>query len=87
MSEHTPGPWLVDETNGLGIFGIWTDAADRLSTNPMQICSMLQTQNSCGAPKEQRAANGRLIAAAPDLLEACQAFVARSGLTIDHANA
>lgn len=75
---HTPGPWMVDETNALGAYGVWTDYA----THPghdgagygTQICSVTSLSFSLGHAerRSQRDANARLIAAAPDLLAACE---------------
>ena len=53
MTEHTPGPWVVNETRGHAFF---IDAPDH------NICYV-------GRIAE---ADARLIAAAPDLLEACE---------------
>ena len=68
---HTPGPWHVDTTVSLGAYGVWTD----YPTHPghdgagygSQICSMLPVERS---DREQRDADARLIAAAPELLTA-----------------
>ena len=74
--NHTPGPWRVDATVALGAYGVWTDYA----THPghdgagygSQICSMLPTKRT----DKTRDADAKLIAAAPDLLEACQTALA-----------
>jgi hypothetical protein len=64
--SHTPGPWIVDETVALGAYGVWKDV--RHTDEPMQrICSVFDN-NKSDVPREQRDANARLIAAAPDLL-------------------
>lgn len=64
VTPHTPGPWHVlvyvnekDEKFPPHIVGL----GDNYSVA------------DCCAPEETDQANGRLIAAAPDLLEACQA--------------
>lgn len=59
MSKHTPGPWQV--VSG----GISVDGADG-----SLICSM--TEYKKPTPRQQ--ANARLIAAAPELLEAVKAI-------------
>ena len=72
MTGHTPGPWRVDSTVSLGAYGVWT----AYSTHPgydgagyeSPICSMNPAEQLI--PREQRDANARLIAAAPELLEA-----------------
>jgi hypothetical protein len=56
MSEHTPGPWHVGES-GVTVF----------SNDDIRICSA-----GCHPQAEINAANARLIAAAPDLLEALE---------------
>jgi hypothetical protein len=65
MSEKiTPGDWRVDETVALGAYGVWS--------GDKQICRV--RLGSDGAiPREERDANARLIAAAPELLAACKA--------------
>ena len=56
MSKHTPGPW---EADGEGyIFGPGT--------------SMIAETRGWGDDSINEVANARLIAAAPDLLEACK---------------
>jgi hypothetical protein len=63
-AEFTPGPWeAVDSLTVRGPF------AFRDSNKPgVQICSLTHY-----VPATERAANARLIAAAPQLLEACKA--------------
>ncbi len=58
--SHTPGPWEVDSAHG-------TDAVYVLSENHL-IAHVIAHGDGT-----DDAANARLIAAAPDLLEACQA--------------
>lgn len=59
-AQHTPGPWSVEK----GAKGLWI-GADALACRTVAV-----TTNYCG--DEQRLANARLIAAAPELLEAAQ---------------
>lgn len=70
MSEakHTPGPWYC-HPNGYGAYRIKTGQDD---TSPT-LCSR-NYWDSSDSRAEESAANGRLIAAAPDLLEACMAL-------------
>ena len=68
---HTPGPWSI-----VPIFGLCnvTGADDR------SICSTGGYSNNVldsGAVRAENEANARLVAAAPELLAACQAFVDR----------
>lgn len=61
-SKHTPGPWF---TKREGFSTVYVEARLRGST--------IQEVAACGpteAGSEQQEANARLIAAAPDLLEA-----------------
>jgi hypothetical protein len=63
MAGHTPGPWHVAK-GGLG-------REIRADDGPF-IASVYDSTFTYG----ERNANARLLAAAPDLLDACQAFVA-----------
>ena len=66
-AKHTPGPWHIDE-NGSSIS---SDAVTDLA-----LLNMVNVRFSWGgsdfATKSHRLANARLIAAAPELLEALQ---------------
>ena len=70
MSAHTPGPWLVILTST----GEWQVFADKYN---VIICDNVwdHTANKTGNSIE---ANARLIAAAPDLLEALELLMYRS---------
>ncbi len=73
--KHTPGPWCVDATKATGAYGVRTDydthpGHDYAGGYGSQICSMIPSNSDF--PQEERNANARLIAAAPDLLAACQ---------------
>lgn len=63
-SKHTPGPWLVD-----AIGNVWAD-------RDTKICDMREQpkQAECYRKKSdaEHEANARLIAAAPELLEALE---------------
>lgn len=67
MSKHTPGPWFAP-TPTYRTFYVEARIGNR----------MLQEVASCGptADPAQQAANARLIAAAPELLEALTLLVA-----------
>ena len=62
MSKHTPGPWLYDDESEV----ISTDA--RLEGSKAEIAEVVTSYYGPFAAEQQ--ANARLIAAAPDLLEA-----------------
>jgi hypothetical protein len=64
--KHTPGPWEIKEMSlrdGLGIF-----ASDNM-------CALAIVYPEIGQRFDEGKANARLIAAAPELLEALQTFV------------
>ena len=69
-SKRTPGPWIVESREWTGIlpskYLIWAWEADR------QLVASMVT----------READARLIAAAPDLLEALEAFIAAWNMDI-----
>ena len=71
MSEFTPGPWM-ERGHGRGgckCGQVWSKTADRC------VAATFVDTDELGmdVPDDQRRANARLIAAAPDLLEACLA--------------
>lgn len=71
MSEHTPGPWEVDFGGSIG--HIKSVAKNDRGTTPT-VCKYDAASNSC-APSfsaEVMRANARLIASAPELLEALE---------------
>lgn len=77
MTAHTPGPWhpWVHDSNTI------TASAD--STNPSHFEPVCFLNNKL--PPEVAAANGRLIASAPDLLAALRALIGEADLgEIDH---
>lgn len=56
-AQHTPGPWVHHPE-------------DNIITTPNGFCKLLEWQaRSMHVPQEERDANARLIAAAPELLE------------------
>lgn len=60
MSKHTPGPWVAEPVGGKGS---WVKG----STGEWAALA-------CGDTSESAEANARLIAAAPDMLEALNAI-------------
>lgn len=68
-TKHTPGPWCLDPLQ-LGTVGdICT-----LDGTPIAQAQMRQPM-AAGKPDDERQANARLIAAAPDLLDALRDMV------------
>ncbi len=61
--SHTPGPWQADGQR------VWANAGD-----PVYIAS-LKFANDSEMTIEEKEANTRLIAAAPDLLAACEVLI------------
>jgi hypothetical protein len=56
MSKHTPGPWII-----------WADKNERLQVGPSTNYTVAELYRT---PLDGQDANARLIAAAPELLEA-----------------
>ena len=79
MSEHTPGPWeAVEVCEGI-LFPAGVAVAVQTSAEPWKrtgrICDIV-AQGDGAYSSETTTANARLIAAAPELLEACRALMA-----------
>ena len=66
MIEHTSGPWTYD--------GEWVNG--KVNQQTTRVCRVRQPTSSPGSITEQRAdANGPILAASLDLLEACKAML------------
>ncbi len=65
--SHTPGPWVVSGLSGVLIYA---PSHDEIPTTP--IASVPISGSTTEAEDEVAYANARLIAAAPELLQACQ---------------
>ena len=75
MSEakHTEGPWTADDGDG-GVWGVFSEAdSDGIAylAEPTRDMRLLRP--------DEAAANARLIAAAPDLLQALKSIVSALG--------
>ena len=70
-TEHTPGPWLLEQQLGTGDSDCGWSVLER-EQNPYrgEICHITDAEHIAGITKAERDANARLIAAAPELLEA-----------------
>lgn len=71
MAEHTPGPWNWDEGQGV-ITKEWNGFPWHVATVDM---SELGWHEDDRCKSRENGANARLIAAAPDMLEALELFV------------
>lgn len=60
MTKHTPGPWLIDEYNQI------------FSPIVEEYIAEVYFSESYAIPENEAQANAKLIAAAPELLEAVQ---------------
>ena len=71
-TQHTPGPWWVDQgVDGLDLPGhVTINAKNKLAL--AQVVWVMEDDAAEGKPSPEREANARLIAAAPDLLEALE---------------
>jgi len=73
MSAHTPGPWTLDPRGGGVVRGSKVYQYARGAGQRQLALACLHDDLG----PEEREANARLIAAAPDLLEACEAVLKR----------
>ncbi len=72
MSKHTPGPWSTSSV-GIGDDLSWPIRRVRHDQRGNRIISWIaDAHGTQGMDEAERAANARLIAAAPDLLEALE---------------
>ena len=69
-AQHTPGPWKTQRVHSGRI--IYTETQRDFETKETRTLAFL-VRNEAQFPVEQSDANGRLIAAAPDLLAALYA--------------
>ena len=66
-TKHTPGPWTADKLQDRDTFNIFANGF------VSAMCQVSRMENSTRSTSgNETAANARLIAAAPDLLEALQ---------------
>lgn len=70
MSQHTPGPWALD---GFNLSTVIHCTAERGSPEAKHTCGDYKTIARCEGDNWQ--ANARLIAAAPEMLEALDIVV------------
>jgi len=80
--HHTPGPWHIGgngSASAHGVTRVW--ATDRAA-----VCIIATRQQMGANTSPEMDANARLIAAAPDLLEALERFAyeCRAAASMDH---
>lgn len=73
MSKHTPGPWQAVVGDGAGSFWLIHQKTEMIDGGYFGRVDAMHTTEEA---RRITRANAKLFAAAPDLLEACQAFVA-----------
>jgi hypothetical protein len=69
MSNHTPGPWEAEHLEKAGYWAVEAQIPGLKRSGPV---ADTLNQDHCIDPEEERA-NAHLIAAAPLLLDACEA--------------
>jgi hypothetical protein len=80
MIKHTPGPWTVKELGGHPGYPDWTDYAVRCKGTNVHLATVGNVDRYY---ERNNLANARLIAAAPDLLEAARDALAVAERTSD----
>ena len=69
-TKHTPGQWTADDNEGYGVLRIWSGMSPTGSgTTPGKLVATVHGDSG------ETDANGQLIAAAPELLNALQRLV------------
>jgi len=79
--SHSPGPWFVHDFSGVNGEKVTPCDFAVSCTTPDQLTVAVMGMGLTGTPKEWEA-NARLIAAAPDLLEALEALADHVGYRI-----
>lgn len=74
MSKHTPGPWGVAGNGTMVVTPPVETARDLVKTGQFPVTSIriAITENQNYIPQKMAKANAHLIAAAPELLDACR---------------
>lgn len=73
MSKHTPGPWRCSKSEQFGDTRFYISQQEGATYTPnYSDVATLIAETICGEYGRIQEANARLIAAAPELLEACK---------------
>lgn len=72
-SEHTPGPWGLSHGGFKDSDGFSIATKNAAAKNVMIVCECWPCSIVDQSHRDELSANARLIAAAPDLLAACEA--------------
>lgn len=73
-AKPTPGPWRLDYPDGWG--GAFVETTQPVDDGRTAlICSLYDRQSAFPPDDDEKESNGRLIAAAPELLEALQGWM------------
>lgn len=83
MSKHTPGPWEVERSEG-GYEQAWVKGSKRIIVT---VHGRTRTSNVFTRLNDEDLANARLIAAAPEMLEALKLIRKRQFLVERTADA
>ena len=79
MTQHTPGPWGIGD-GGMHVYYVNPEIEAGKNIDDPSHDSIVAKCDGMGVlsgiPDDERQANARLIAAAPELLEACKALMA-----------
>ena len=74
MSKATPGPWAFSQSEQFGRVSFYVSQADGAPYTPdYSDVATLVAETVSGERRSIQEANARLIAAAPELLDACKA--------------
>lgn len=82
-AQHTPGPWAL-ASSGANCFTVHADDSASIVAYTMPRFKVSKGHAEPTSPSEEDWANARLIAAAPELLEALEAIVAESDKLPEH---
>jgi hypothetical protein len=77
-NRHTPGPWLVWDSKGTERIDHTTGVYRQLDSTDEQIIALCDEDLSLSS--DEQLANARLIAAAPELLEALEELAERAAI-------